>query len=213
VTELYEKGEPIPPAKISEFVEWFRQQVERFTVITFSGTLPPGVPSDFYAQLIQIANTARIPTLLDSSGDALRHGITAKPTLVKPNRVEFEGLIGQPLQTMQDCEHFAIETSRRFETTVVITLGAKGVICAQDDRVFHIQPPRLKIVSAIGSGDSLMAGIALGLARSQSLEDSLKWGVAAGSANAMTMGAGVFAAGDFQRVLGGITVSRSSDEL
>jgi tagatose 6-phosphate kinase len=207
LTELYEKGEPISPAKIAEFVDWFQREVSNYAVITLSGSLPPGVPLDFYAQLIQIANVVHTPTILDSHGEALRQGLKAKPTIIKPNRLEFEGLVGQPLKTIQECEKVAIEVSTQYETIVVISLGAWGVICAQADRVIRVRPPVVNIVSAVGSGDSLLAGIALGLSRSEPLEDLLKLGIAAGTANAMTIGAGVFTEHDLRQVLSESIVS------
>ena len=207
LTELYEKGEPISSAKITEFVDWFQREVNNYSVITLSGSLPPGVPLDFYGQLIQIANVAHTPTLLDSHGEALRQGTMAKPTILKPNRVEFEGLVGQSLETIQECEKAATKVSTQYETIVVISFGADGVICAQADRIIRVRPPVVKIVSAVGSGDSLLAGIALGLSRSESLEDLLKLGVAAGTANAMSIGAGIFTEHDLRQVLSEIIVS------
>jgi fructose-1-phosphate kinase PfkB-like protein len=74
--------------------------------------------------------------------------------------------------------------------------------------VLQVKPPPITAKSAVGSGDCLLAGIVHGLIHAFSFEESVKWGVAAGTANALTLGAGVFASEDFERILGQVTVTR-----
>ncbi len=88
LTEIYEKGEPVPAEKVEAFMTHFRSIIGSYEAVTLSGSLPPGVPSDFYAQLIEIAHAARIPIFLDSSGEALKQGLNRKPRLIKPNKKE-----------------------------------------------------------------------------------------------------------------------------
>lgn len=196
LTELYEQGNPVTASEIDEFVVWFRKHVSRYAAVTFSGSLPPGVPLDFYAGLIEIANAARVPTFLDTGGEALKRGIGAKPVLAKLNKSEFEEWVGKRLDTMDDVKREVFAYSRHHGMTVVVTLGARGALCVQKDQVLWAEPPTVEAVSAVGSGDTLLAGLALGIEQSLSLEDSLRQGVAAGAANAMTLGAGVFAQAD-----------------
>ncbi len=201
LTELYEPGNTVAPAEIVEWVDWFRRQISQYAAVTFSGSLPPGAPADCYARLIEIANTARVPTLLDSSGEALVLGMKARPALAKVNKTEFEELVGQRIETIEECEREALACSQQHATTVVISLGARGAVCARQNEVIRAQPPPVKVASAVGSGDSLLAGLALGIVQSLSLEEALRQGVAAGTANAMTIGAGIFAAEDYRQVL------------
>ena len=97
LTELYEKGDPVPIEKVEEFKQRFAASVKRYAAVTFSGSLPPGVPLDFYRQMIEIAREADVPAILDSSGAALRLGVQSQPTLVKPNEKEFADLAGKQL--------------------------------------------------------------------------------------------------------------------
>lgn len=201
LTELYEKGEAIPIEKTAEFKAYFAANVARFSAVTLSGSLPPGVPLDFYRQLIEIAHAANVPVLLDSSGEALRQGVAARPDLIKPNETEVAELSGRVLKTRSDFVAAARDLSARYQTRVVISIGAEGAIAADQNRVWRVWPPPVTITSAVGSGDCLLAGLAFGLTHGFAFETAVQYGVAAGTANTLMAGAGVFALEDFAAVL------------
>jgi tagatose 6-phosphate kinase len=206
MTEIYERGEPVPPEKAEELVDVFRSLAGSCEAVTMSGSLPTGVPTDFYFRLIAIARAGNVPVFLDSSGEALRMGIAAKPFLVKPNTSEFADLAHRAPENRQELAEMAVEVSERHSTIVVVSLGAEGVLVANGRETFQVRPPRLEVVSAVGSGDCLMAGIALGLTQGLPLTESARRGVAAGSANALSVGPGVFDLGDFERILAQVEV-------
>ncbi len=208
LTELYEKGDPIPADKIAEFLVLFQANIQRYAAVTFSGSLPPGVPLDFYAQLIDIAQTAGVRTLLDSSGEALRQGIQARPFLVKPNEKELLDLNDQAATTRSEWATTAADLSERYQALIVISQGSEGAIAANRQDVWHVRPPQLTIKSAVGSGDSMLAGITYGLVHGFAFEEAIRYGVAAGTANALTVGAGVFTHPDFEMVLAGVTIEQ-----
>ncbi len=208
LTELYEKGDPVPAEKLGEFKNHFAATVKHYAAVTFSGSLPPGVPLDFYRQMVKIARDANVLTILDSSGEALRLGVQARPALVKPNEKEFADLAERPLGDVNDFARVAVEFAERYHTLVVISLGAEGALAANRHAVWHAHPPPLAVKSAVGSGDSTVAGITYGLAHGFAFEEAIKYGIAAGTANALTVGAGVFTPDDFRRVLAGITIDR-----
>ncbi len=207
MTELYEKGAEIPPDKLDALINLFRSRVGDAAAVTLSGSLPAGVPTDFYGQLIEIAHEANVPVYLDSSGAALKAGCLAKPTLIKPNQHEFAELVGVPLKSRADYISAALNVSAHFGTIVVLSLGAEGAIAADNTEVYHAQPAPIKVVSAVGSGDCLLAGVSYGLSHGFTLAESLRYGVAAGTANAMQIGAGIFSLKDFQTVLFGTSVT------
>jgi 1-phosphofructokinase family hexose kinase len=208
LTELYEKGEAIPIEKTAEFKAYFAANVARFSAVTLSGSLPPGVPPDFYQQLIEVARAANIPVLLDSSGAALRQGLAAGPYLIKPNEAEVAELSGRVLKTRSDFAEAARDLSTQYPTRVVISIGAEGAIAADRDHVWHVRPPQIAVMSAVGSGDCLLAGVAFGLTRGFAFETAVQYGVAAGSANALTVGAGQFTLDDFSAVLARVVVEQ-----
>ena len=208
LTEIYEHGDPVPAEKVDEFRAMFRASVGQYAAVTFSGSLPPGVPASFYGELLEIARAAGVPGLLDSSGEALRQGLElGRPTLIKPNAKEFEVLAGRELARIADIAAAVEEVSRRHRTIVVVSVGAEGALASDGRELLHARPPRLAIKSAVGSGDCTLAGITYGLIRGFTLADAVRHGVAAGTANALSVGAGSFARDDFERVLADVTVT------
>ncbi len=208
LTEIYEKGDPVPPGKVAEFVTRFSEIIRGYQAVTFSGSLPPGVPVDLYGRLIEIAREAGVPSYLDSSGEALSIGLDARPALIKPNEDEMASLTGRKMQALPDYVSAALDISRRYRTGVAVSLGAQGVLAVRENEVLHVRPPNLTVKSVVGSGDCTLAGIVFGDVHAFSFEDSVKYGVAAGSANALTFGAGVFNRAEFEQVLAQVSVSR-----
>ena len=200
MTEIYEKGDPVPAAKVTEMLERFREIVGAYTAVTLSGSLPPGVPQNFYAQLINIAHQAGVPALLDSSKEALLQGVAGKPFLIKPNETEVAILAGGQPTSPDHLAQAAANISRQYETIVVLSLGKDGAIAAQGSEVIHVQNPQVAAKSAVGSGDCMMAGLAYGFTRGFSFTKAVKYGVAAGTANTLIIGAGQFTMDDFDTI-------------
>lgn len=206
LTELYEKGEPVSAENVDALRERFRGLIDDAQAVVMSGSLPAGAPSDLYRQLAEIAADAAVPVLLDSSGVALRQGLEARPALIKPNAVEFAELAGRTITGEAELIDAARSFSSHYGTRVVVSLGADGVLAADGDECWKARPPQWEIVSAVGSGDCMMAGITYALTQGQSFVQALRSGVAAGTANAFQLGAGVFTLDDYTRVREVVTV-------
>lgn len=201
MTEIYEKGEILPEEKIEGFIAHFTEIVGNYRAITLSGSLPPGVPSDIYARLIQIAHEANIPTYLDSSKDALRNGIAAKPFLVKPNEEEIAVLLDKKIgSSVQELATVIQAVALKYTSTVALSLGERGALLSDGQHVWQAQPPKVTAISAVGSGDSMVAGLVAGFSEGLPPEEALKSGVAAGTANTLTLGAGQFSLEDFEDI-------------
>jgi tagatose 6-phosphate kinase len=208
LTEIYERGDAVPEAKIAELEERFRTSVGQYQVVTLSGSLPPGVPADFYARLIAIAHAAGVPVYLDSSGAALRQGLAhGQVFLIKPNRYEFADLIGAEPADPRGLAAAAQVLARQWATIVVLSLGGDGALVASRDLLFRVQPPPIRAQSAVGSGDCLLAGLVYTMSNGGSLAEAARYGVAAGTANALTLGAGRFSRADFTRILADVTIT------
>lgn len=208
LTEIYEKGEPIPPDKVEAMLVHFRELVGRVTAVSLSGSLPPGVPQNFYAQLIQMAHETNAPVFLDSSGEALAHGVVARPFLIKPNEKEIAVLAERQLTDFADFVAAAAEVSINYRTLVVLSLGASGALAAKAGQVAHVKPPLVKAISAVGSGDCMLAGLMFGFAQALDWVEAVRLGVAAGTANTLMTGAGKFSMGDFNDILANVEVER-----
>jgi len=200
MTEIYERGESVPAEKVEELQTHIRNVIEKYEAVTLSGSLPPGVPPDFYARVIEIAKEANVLTFLDTSGDALRAGVEAGPFFVKPNEVEAKSLLGIKPGGLLDFTKAASEISTKYKTNVVISMGANGAIAAKGNDTLIVKNPRVEAKSAVGSGDCTLAGLAHSFLQGLSFEECVTCGIAAGTANTLTIGAGRFKIEDFERL-------------
>ncbi len=158
--------------------------------IVASGSLPPGVPDDFYARAAETAARIDARLVLDTSGAPLRAALEKNGVyLAKPNRRELEEIVGESLEEPAAQEKACRElVDRGCCRILVLTLGNSGSLLTTPET--QIRAPRLdvKVESAVGAGDSFIAGMTLALAQGKSVEKSYLYGVAAGTAAVMTPG-------------------------
>lgn len=169
--------------------------------IVGSGSLPEGVPDDFFARLAEVSRDCGARFVLDTSGAALREGLSRGVYLVKPNLRELGQVAGEPVGEDPEQERAAkaiIEDGRA--EVVVVSLGGAGVLLATGSGSQRISAPTVPIRSKVGAGDSTVAGIVLGLARGLDVEDAVRFGVAAGAAAVMTPGSELCRREDTERL-------------
>ena len=154
-----------------------------------SGSLPPGVPTDFYARVARVGKERGAKVIIDVSGEAMKEALKEGVYLIKPNIREFRELVGKEIKEESQIKAAArkMVKSGRCEV-LVISLGAAGALMASEEITERILPPTVPIVSKVGAGDSMVAGIVLSLARGKTLRGSVLFGVAAGAAAVMTPG-------------------------
>ncbi len=152
-----------------------------------SGSLPPGVPVDFYAQLARICAEHDVKVVVDASGPALVAALEEGVYLIKPSRDELAGLIGADadlgLAEQVDAARGIVASGR--SEVVALTLGGAGAVLVSADGVLHLPTPRVELASAVGAGDAFLGALVLRLAEGRSLADAFCTAVAAGSATAM----------------------------
>lgn len=187
-TKLYDRGPEIDAGSVDRLLADVGRWLPAARVLVAAGSLPPGVSHDVYAHLLAEASRVGVPTILDADGETLRRGLAGRPALIKPNVEEAEGLLGRRLPDMAAVIAAARELQGRGARAVVISAGSRGSICATAERVLHAIPPQVERRSTVGSGDSLVAGLAIALAEGGDIADGLRLGTAAGAATAMTQG-------------------------
>ena len=167
-----------------------------------SGSLPEGVPYDFFRRVARLAREKDIRLILDSStSQAVHQAIEEGVYLIKPNLREFRELVGSQLEKEAEQEAKAMEIVRDGKSTViVVSLGAAGVILATKDGCERLRAPTVSIESKVGAGDSTVAGIALSLARDKTVRESVQFGIAAGAAAVMTPGSELCRREDTERL-------------
>jgi 6-phosphofructokinase 2 len=152
-----------------------------------SGSLPPGVPADFYAMLARIAHEHDIRVVVDASGPALAAALDEGVFLIKPSRDELAELVDAPgeLDRPEQVEAArSLVVDGRAEV-VALTLGAGGAVLITADDELHLPTPKVEVASAVGAGDAFLAGLVLRLAEGRPIADAFRTAVAAGSATAM----------------------------
>jgi 6-phosphofructokinase 2 len=181
------------------------EQRTRFVVA--SGSLPPGVPSDFYGRIARTARQADAKMIVDSSGPALQAALEAGVYLVKPSLRELGELTAAPLESEGDrlaaCR--SLIASGRAEM-VALTLGDRGALLVTRDRALRGQAVPTKPVSIVGAGDSFLGAMIWSLAAGRSIEDAFRYGMAAGSAALLMPGTQLCRRGDVERLVGEVEV-------
>lgn len=173
--------------------------------VVASGSLPPAVPPDFYARVAHFGKKRGAKVIIDVSGEALNAALREGVFLIKPNIREFRELAGKEIKEESQIMAAArkmVEDGRC--EVLVISLGAAGALVVSERHTEHILPPTVPIVSKVGAGDSMVAGIVLSLARGNSLRESVIFGVASGTAAVMTPGTELCRREDVERLYAGM---------
>jgi 1-phosphofructokinase len=156
-----------------------------------AGSLPAGAPPDLYATLIRQINQGGGRVALDTSGEALRHGLRAGPALVKPNIDELRAFCGRSMDGIDDVVRAARELVATGIRTVVVSMGEKGAVFVEDGSVLFARPPKVTVLSTVGAGDAMVSGMVAGAVKNLSLAERARLGTAF-SLNAVTsIGAGL----------------------
>ena len=190
LTEINSAGPAVSVANLRALAQRLFGYRPAPTCVVLSGSLPPGVPVTVYQRWIHRLRRLRIPAVLDASGEALRVGLTARPWLMKPNRDEMEELLQRRLRSTSQLIRAAYALRRRGVSVVILSLGGAGALIAAEELegVWQAQSPPIQTDSAVGAGDSLIAGFVMGWRRRQPLLEAFRLGVACGTATAMTPG-------------------------
>lgn len=190
VTEILEPGGAVTEGEVERLLASCRDifaESDRGTQVALSGSLPPGAPADLYAQLIRLAHIYGCRVLLDTSGDALRQGLTAGPDFVKPNRTEAANFVGQRINDVATAVSATQDFFHAGAKSVAISLGAEGMIWQRSSASdpFTSQPSALADCSSVGCGDAALAGFAVAHERGLGDEETLRLATACGSANCL----------------------------
>ncbi len=165
-----------------ELLALVEARLKTVSCLVLGGSLPHGCGHDLYCELIGLAAKRGVPSILDTSGEALREATKARPTAVKPNQYEAEDLLGRKITGLEEALQAAEEIHGTGMRWVVITLGARGLVAFGDGQAWYAWPPPLRPRSTAGAGDAVVAGLAIGLASGWGIERALKLGLAAAAA-------------------------------
>lgn len=191
-TEYLEPGCNVTEAEQNQFKAQFPSIIQDSMVVTISGSLPQGIGADFYAWMIRTAKEMGKIVLLDTSGKLLSQGISAGPTLVKPNQDELEQLFGTRPNDLQSAIQCAEKIREAGVSYVVLSLGAEGALLVCEEGVYKGTSPKVKAVNTVGCGDSMLGALAVAFERNYPVKEALRYAMAVAAANAMSPNTGDF---------------------
>jgi 1-phosphofructokinase family hexose kinase len=202
-TEINEWGPQVTSEELTMLLEKISYLARGADMVVFAGTLPRDVDDSFYADAIRDLNRRHVPAVLDCDGQPLRLGVEAEPSLVTPNQREAEGLVGQEFRDDEDALMALDRIADMGGRNVLITTESRSFGLFREDRkrlLFRAVAPRVDPVSAVGSGDVLLAAFLAARLAERPLEESLRAAVAAGAASTLEVGAGRFAPREASRL-------------
>lgn len=174
--------------------------------IVATGSLPVGVPPDFYARVAEKAKSRATRVVLDTSGEALGAALEVGVFLVKPNLLELETFTGRTAAKTEEQDALARQFVLDGRAEVVaVSLGGDGALLATRDGCLRIAAPQVKVKSTVGAGDSFVAGMTLGLYQGRPVEDAFSLGLATGTATVLTAGSELCHQADVERLFQQIT--------
>jgi 6-phosphofructokinase 2 len=203
----------MPGSEIYE-EEWKQclQLIEQESDVDFvvaSGSLPPGVPVNIYAQIATICKNKGAKLIVDTSGEALKQAASEGVYLLKPNLAELSSLVGKEEIHEELVDEVAREIILKGQCEIIIvSLGPIGAVLITKDEEIHATPPVVKKRSTVGAGDSMVAGLVLSLSKGWQMEQALRYGVACGTAATMNHGTELCRLKDVERLYDKIRVAQ-----
>jgi 1-phosphofructokinase family hexose kinase len=190
-TVINEPGPTVTDADMRRLESSLLSSLGPGDVIVLTGSLPPGAPVDFYAQVIDRTRALGVAVLVDASGEPLRHAAAAGPELLKINEDEFQELaaacdLAGSTPLVDAMQNVRVETGIGI---LIVTRGANGSVAVDESSVYRVSSPAVRTVNATGSGDAFFGALALTLSSDgpAALSEGLRIATAAGAANAVRL--------------------------
>ncbi len=170
-TDINMPGQTPPQEAMNTLLQTIEQLASSCDWFVLSGSLPPQVPTTIYATIITHLRRHKKPIILDTSGEALREGIRAGPTVVKPNIEELQYLIGHALTSETEIQQAAHQLLNEDIQLVVVSMGKQGAMLVEQATTLIATPPDMMVKKTFGAGDAMVAGLVTALIEGLSLAD------------------------------------------
>jgi len=184
ITELVENAGTLEPDEVDSYIEAFREEAAAASLVVLTGSLPQGVGSNLFDQLLQ---QTPAPAILDVRGPDLLAALPCQPLLVKPNREELESTLGRKITSDEALIAAMRGLNHRGAQWVLITQGAGPAWLTSASAVYRFQPEVIQVVNPIGCGDCLAAGTAWALRSGHDMPRAVQFGLATAAANAESL--------------------------
>lgn len=186
-TEILEAGPTISIDEKEEFINNLNQISEGCHIINISGSLPKGLTSDFYKQIIKYAKKHNKFVSIDTSGNTLKDIINSeeKPDIIKPNETEISYVLGRNIEK-GDLKEILKEEPFKDIPYIVVSMGKDGAIVKIKNKIYNAKVPKVLAINPVGSGDSSLAGALFAIDKEKSDEEIIKTSMTCGLLNVLT---------------------------
>lgn len=189
-TEIAGKSPTISKENIEELLKKF-EEIKKDDVVILSGSVPNSISKSIYADIIKLL-PKDCKVILDTRGLPFVEGLKERVFLTKPNNHELEEFFNRKLNNIEEIIQAGKDLQALGSKNVLISLGKDGSILITEKEVYIGNAPQGKLISSVGAGDSMVAGVVYGIAKGMTLEDSYKYGIASGSSTAFSEGLTTF---------------------
>jgi 1-phosphofructokinase/tagatose 6-phosphate kinase len=203
-TEINERGPAVSEPELELFREKLLYLAKGASMCVFAGSLPRGVDTGVYAELIREVKRLGVTTVLDTEGEPLRLAVRAEPDIVSPNELEAEELVGQEFNDVEDRAQAVVEMARLGAREAIMTVrdGCYANVLEDTHALYRVTIREQESLSRIGSGDAFLAGYVAARYTGRSPIECLCYGVACGAESVQHFGAGMLDAANVDRLLG-----------
>jgi 1-phosphofructokinase len=170
-TDINTPGQPAPLEAMGTLLETIERLAHSCDWFVISGSLPPDMPTSIYAAIITQLKRGKKRIILDSSGEALREGIQAGPTIIKPNIDELQHLVGHPLTSEAEIQQAAHQLLNDDSRLIVVSMGKQGAMLVEQATTLIATPPAVIVKKTFGAGDAMVAGLVIAHIEGLSLVD------------------------------------------
>lgn len=211
-TEILETGPTISNDEATEFLSLYDSYLAQAKVVVLAGSLPKGISPDFYTLLIKKGNESLLPVILDASGETLKEVLADEinPYAIKPNLDEIQELTQTTIDPTDLQTIITLLDHPIFDgiSLIMISMGKDGAFVKFEDKFYKASVPKIKVVNAVGSGDSTVAGLAIGIANDLSIEEMIKTSMTLGTLNALEERTGFVTKEHFDDYFAQVTVEK-----
>ena len=187
-TDLNEPGLTVTQDVLDGMLAALTAKIQPSDIVILSGSLPKGAPADTYGVWTAACRDAGARVFLDADGEALHHGLEAKPYLAKPNNHELSRLTGRPLDTVDDLLAAARDMIAQGVERVVVSMGGDGALFVSKTAAYRAEGLKVPVGSTVGAGDSMVAALAFAAAQGMDDGETVALAVATSAANVMCSG-------------------------
>lgn len=188
ITDINDRGFVIKKSEIENFLDYFMKLVKEEDLVVLSGSLPEGLETDIYEEIIHRLKEKSVKVILDADGSPMINGIKAVPYAIKPNIHELKNVVDVDEKDINSVLKGGKKLIEKGIEKVLISLGAEGAVYITRNNSYYSKGMKVMVKSTVGAGDAMVAGLIYAMENNLSDFETLKLAIACATAKVMTEG-------------------------